>query len=85
MGTEDGKSKDEDDRFDRRLLIKNLLTQRGTEEENRRFVRSKNKNVLAIAPKAKTAPHLGGMRAIREFWDLVELWKLQNSFREAGE
>ena len=35
--TKEGKSKDEDDRFDRRPSIKNLLTQQGTEEENRRF------------------------------------------------
>ena len=36
VGTEEGKSKDENDRFDRRLSIKNLPTQRETEEENQR-------------------------------------------------
>ena len=36
VGTEEGKSKDEDNHFDRRPLIENPLTQRGTKEENRR-------------------------------------------------
>ena len=43
VGTEEGKSKDEDDRFDRRPSIKNLLTQQGTEEENQRLVRLRTK------------------------------------------
>ena len=43
VGTEEGKSKDEDDSFDRRPSIKNLLTQRGTEEENQRLVRLRTK------------------------------------------
>ena len=49
--------------FDRRPLIKKLLTQQKTEEENQRLVKSKKKNRDSSAPRWD-ASDLGALRTL---------------------